>query len=132
MIGESEPRTGTPQIRVGTVGGKETRIISEPVTGSRTENGVIGNKAPRISGDTVVWPRLTRISPHWVNADVVRGSIDGGPVTDRHPGGGMQGNADVSGETVVRSGDGPLGGTGDHNDLFVKAGDASVLNSRQS
>ncbi|MFE5915099.1 M4 family metallopeptidase [Streptomyces wedmorensis] len=128
VIGEVDPVTGAPQIRVGTAGGKETRIISEPVTGSQTENGVIGNTAPRISGDTVVWTRLTRISPYWVNADVVRGSFDGGPVADLHPGGGMQGNADVSGETVVWSGDEPLGGTGDHNDLFVKAGDAPVRN----
>lgn len=128
VIGETAPVTGAPQIRVGTVGGRETRIISEPVTGSTTQNGVIGNTAPRISGDTVVWTRLTRINPYWVNADVVRGSIDGGPVTDLHPGGGMQGNADVSGDTVVWSGDEPLGGTGDHNDLFVKEGEAPVVN----
>ncbi|MFI6611992.1 M4 family metallopeptidase [Streptomyces sp. NPDC050507] len=128
VIGETDPVTGDPQIRVGTLGSTRTRVISEPVTGSRTVNGVIGNTAPRISGDTVVWTRLTRVNPYWVNADVVRGSFDGGTVTDLHPGGGMQGNADVSGDTFVWSGDEPLGGTGDHNDLFVKSGDAPVTN----
>lgn len=128
VISEYDPVTGAPQIRVGTTGSSRTRVVSEPITGSDTRNGVIGNTSPRISGDTVVWTRLTRVNPHWVNADVVRGSFDGGPVVDLHPGGGMQGNPDVSGDTVVWSGDEPLGGTGDHNDLFTKTGEGPVTN----
>ncbi|WP_329115174.1 M4 family metallopeptidase [Streptomyces sp. NBC_01465] len=124
--------SGAPEIHVGYVndkGGDRSRVISEPATGSATENGVIGNTAPRISGGTVVWTRLTRVNPYWVNADVVKAKFDGtGPVTDLEPGGGMQGSPDIDGDTIVWTGDVPDGGTYDHSDLFMKKGDQDWVN----